>query len=82
MLTRLPRQSLPIRMRSTATLVGLLALVMGAVNALTAVARGDARLEAISAGVAEAIVTTAVVLLVVFPGLWIRNYLRSRRGAH
>jgi biopolymer transport protein ExbB/TolQ len=79
MLTRLPQQTLPIRMRSTLTLVGLLAAVMGAVNALTSVASGNSRLEAISAGVAEAIITTAVVLLVVFPGMWIYNYLRSRR---
>jgi biopolymer transport protein ExbB/TolQ len=79
MLTRLPQQTLPIRMRSTLTLVGLLAAVMGAVNALVGVARGNSRLEAISAGVAEAIITTAVVLLVVFPGLWIYNYLKSRR---
>jgi biopolymer transport protein ExbB/TolQ len=79
MLTRLPQQTLPIRMRSTLTLVGLLAAVMGAVNALVGVARGDSHLESISAGVAEAIITTIVVLLVVFPGLWIYHYARSRR---
>ena len=79
MLTRLPQPTPPIRLRSTLGLIGLLAAVLGAVNALTAVASGRASLEAISGGVAEAVITTAVGLMVVFPGLWIFNYLRSQR---
>ena len=80
MLMKLPQHSRPIRMRSTATLIGLFAAVMGSINALAAVARGETHLGAISAGVAEVIAITAVLLLVVCPGLWIYNYRRSQRG--
>ena len=78
MLMRIPQQTHPIRVRSAAVLVGLLAAVMGAVNALTGVATGQRSLEAISAGLAEAVITTVVALLVVIPGLWVYRYYRSQ----
>ena len=78
MLMRMPQPAPPIRVRSAAMLVGLLGAVMGAVNALTGVARGHTSLEAISAGLAEALVTIVVALVVVIPGLWVYRYFRRR----
>jgi biopolymer transport protein ExbB/TolQ len=79
MLTRLPNRTQPIRVRSTPVLVGLFGATAGAVNALTSVASGHTRLESVSAGVAETLVTTAVALLVVIPALWMYNQFKQRR---
>lgn len=80
MLTRFPQQTQPLRLRSAGVLVGLLAATLGAINALVGVASGATRLEAVSAGVAETVITTAVALLVVIPALWMYHQLRDRRG--
>jgi len=63
---------------STAPFVGLLGTTMGIVNAFTGMATAGGGMEAISAGVAEALITTAVGLLVAIPAVWLYNYFSGR----
>lgn len=63
---------------STAPFVGLLGTTMGIVNAFTGMATAGGGLEAISAGIAEALITTAVGLLVAIPAVWLYNYFSTR----
>jgi biopolymer transport protein ExbB len=64
---------------ATAPFVGLLGTVMGIVNAFTAISStGSGGLAAISAGIAEALVATAVGLLVAIPAVWLYNYFINR----
>lgn len=63
---------------STAPFVGLLGTTMGIVNAFQGMSVGGAGLEAITAGIAEALITTAVGLLVAIPAVWLYNYFSSR----
>jgi biopolymer transport protein ExbB/TolQ len=52
---------------------------MGVVNAFTGMAvSGSGGLAAISAGIAEALVTTAFGLLVAIPAVWLYNYYINR----
>jgi biopolymer transport protein ExbB len=60
---------------ATAPFVGLLGTTMGVVNAFTGMAQsGSGGLAAISAGIAEALITTAFGLLVAIPAVWLYNY--------
>jgi len=64
---------------ATAPFVGLLGTTMGIVNAFTGMAAsGSGGLSAISAGVAEALITTAFGLLVAIPAVWAYNYFQNR----
>jgi len=64
---------------ATAPFVGLLGTVMGIVNAFTGMAAsGNQGLAAISAGIAEALITTAFGLIVAIPAVWFYNYLTGR----
>ena len=63
---------------STAPFVGLLGTTMGIVNAFTGMATGGGGIEAISAGIAEALITTAVGLIVAIPAVWLYNYFTTR----
>jgi biopolymer transport protein ExbB/biopolymer transport protein TolQ len=64
---------------STAPFVGLLGTTMGVVNAFTGMATaGSGGLSAISAGIAEALITTAFGLLVAIPAVWLYNYFINR----
>ena len=63
---------------ATAPFVGLLGTTMGIVNAFTGMATAGGGLEAISAGIAEALITTAVGLLVAIPAVWLYNYFSTR----
>jgi biopolymer transport protein ExbB/biopolymer transport protein TolQ len=63
---------------STAPFVGLLGTTMGIVNAFTGMATAGGGMEAISAGVAEALITTAVGLIVAIPAVWLYNYFSAR----
>ncbi|MGH7646582.1 MAG: MotA/TolQ/ExbB proton channel family protein, partial [Gemmatimonadaceae bacterium] len=59
---------------ATAPFVGLLGTVMGIVNAFTGMAQsGAGGLGAISAGIAEALITTALGILVAIPAVWAFN---------
>jgi len=64
---------------ATAPFVGLLGTTMGIVNAFTGMAAsGSGGLSAISAGVAEALITTAFGLLVAIPAVWAYNYFTTK----
>ena len=64
---------------STAPFVGLLGTVVGVINAFTGIATvGGAGIGAVSAGIAEALVETALGLFVAIPAVWFYNYLSSR----
>jgi len=64
---------------STAPFVGLLGTTMGVVNAFTGMATaGSGGLSAISAGIAEALITTAFGLLVAIPAVWLYNYFVNK----
>jgi biopolymer transport protein ExbB len=64
---------------ATAPFVGLLGTTMGIVNAFTGMASsGSGGFAAISAGVAEALLTTAFGLLVAIPAVWGYNYFSTK----
>jgi biopolymer transport protein ExbB/biopolymer transport protein TolQ len=64
---------------ATAPFVGLLGTTMGIVNAFTGMAAsGSGGLSAISAGIAEALITTAFGLLVAIPAVWAYNYFQTK----
>jgi biopolymer transport protein ExbB/biopolymer transport protein TolQ len=64
---------------STAPFVGLLGTTMGVVNAFTGMAEaGSGGLAAISAGIAEALITTALGLFVAIPAVWLYNYFTAK----
>ena len=64
---------------STAPFVGLLGTVVGVINAFTGIATtASAGIGAVSAGIAEALVETALGLFVAIPAVWFYNYLTAR----
>ena len=64
---------------STAPFVGLLGTVVGVINAFVGIASsGSGGIGAVSAGIAEALVETALGLFVAIPAVWFYNYLQSR----
>jgi biopolymer transport protein ExbB len=64
---------------ATAPFVGLLGTTMGIVNAFTGMAAsGSGGLSAISAGIAEALITTAIGLLAAIPAVWLYNYFTAK----
>ena len=64
---------------ATAPFVGLLGTTMGIVNAFVGMAQsGAGGMGAISAGVAEALITTAFGLLVAIPAVWAFNYYTTK----
>ena len=61
---------------STAVFVGLLATTLGVINAFQGIATtGSGGLGAVSGGISEALVGTAVGLFVAIPAVWFYNYL-------
>jgi len=64
---------------STAPFVGLFGTVVGIINAFTGMAAtGSGGIGAVSAGIAEALITTAVGLGVAIPAVWIFNYFQGQ----
>jgi len=64
---------------STAPFVGLLGTVVGVINAFQGIgASGSAGIGAVSVGISEALVETALGLVVAIPAVWIYNYFTSR----
>jgi biopolymer transport protein ExbB/TolQ len=64
---------------STAPFVGLLGTVVGVITAFQGIgASGSAGLGAVSKGISEALVETALGLVVAIPAVWIYNYLTAR----
>src|SRR5256885_4583779 len=61
---------------STAPFVGLLGTVIGVINAFQGIgASGSAGIGAVSIGISEALVETALGLVVAIPAAWVYNYL-------
>ena len=64
---------------ATAVFVGLLATTLGVINAFQGIAQtGSGGLGAVSGGISEALVGTAVGLFVAIPAVWFYNFLTSR----
>jgi len=64
---------------ATSVFVGLLGTTMGIVNAFQGMAAsGAGGIGAISAGVAEALITTAFGLIVAIPAVWAYNYFTTK----
>ena len=64
---------------ATAVFVGLLGTTLGVINAFQGIAAtGSGGLGAVSAGIAEALVGTAIGLFVAIPAVWFYNYLTGR----
>jgi biopolymer transport protein ExbB/biopolymer transport protein TolQ len=64
---------------ATAPFVGLLGTVVGIITAFTGIAAtGSGGLGSVSAGIAEALVETALGLVVAIPAVWFYNYLTGR----
>ncbi len=67
---------------STAPFVGLFGTVVGIINAFRGIAsEKSAGLGAVSAGIAEALVTTAIGLFVAVPAVWMYNAFSTRCDA-
>jgi biopolymer transport protein ExbB len=64
---------------STAPFVGLFGTVVGIINAFKSIASEKSTgLGAVSGGISEALVTTAVGLFVAIPAVWMFNYFTNR----
>ena len=65
---------------ATAPFVGLFGTVVGIINAFTGMAAsgGGGSLASVSAGIAEALITTAVGLAVAIPAVWMFNYFQGQ----
>ncbi len=64
---------------STAPFVGLFGTVVGIINSFAEIARtGSGGMETVSAGIAEALVATALGILVAVPAVVLFNYFSSK----
>ena len=64
---------------ATAPFVGLLGTVVGIINAFHSIGvTGSGGLGAVSAGISEALVETALGLVVAIPAVWMYNYFTGR----
>ena len=64
---------------ATAPFIGLFGTVVGIINAFRGMAiTGSGGLGAVSAGIAEALVTTAIGLFVAIPAVWLYNYFLNQ----
>ena len=63
---------------TTSPFIGLFGTVIGIVHAFQDIASKGAGFEAVSQGIAEALLTTALGLVVAIPAAWMFNYLSQR----
>jgi biopolymer transport protein ExbB/biopolymer transport protein TolQ len=64
---------------STAPFVGLFGTVVGIINAFKGISQEKSTgLGAVAGGISEALVTTAIGLLVAIPAVWMYNYFTNR----
>ena len=63
---------------ATAPFVGLLGTTLGIVNAFMGMGEQGAGLEAVSSGIAEALIATAIGLIAAIPAVWLYNYFTGR----
>ena len=67
---------------TTAPFIGLFGTVIGIINAFRGMASpGSGGIGAVSAGIAEALVTTALGLFVAIPAAWMFNYFTNSSSA-
>jgi biopolymer transport protein ExbB/biopolymer transport protein TolQ len=63
---------------ATAPFVGLLGTVVGIIHAFDKMATSGGGIASVSAGIAEALITTAFGLFVAIPAVWAYNYFQNR----
>ena len=63
---------------ATAPFVGLLGTVIGIIHAFQKMATSGGGIASVSAGIAEALITTAIGLAVAIPAVWAYNYFQNR----
>jgi biopolymer transport protein ExbB/biopolymer transport protein TolQ len=63
---------------ATAPFVGLLGTVIGIIHAFQKMATSGGGIASVSAGISEALITTAVGLFVAIPAVWAYNYFQNR----
>src|SRR5689334_2850818 len=63
---------------ATAPFVGLFGTVMGIIRAFEGMAKSGGGIASVSAGISEALVTTAFGLFVAIPAVWAYNYFQNR----
>src|SRR5947208_6421494 len=63
---------------ATAPFVGLFGTVVGIINAFSKMATSGGGIASVSAGISEALVTTAFGLFVAIPAVWAYNYSQNR----
>jgi len=63
---------------ATAPFVGLFGTVVGIIHAFEGMAKSGGGIASVSAGISEALVTTAVGLFVAIPAVWAYNYFQNR----
>jgi biopolymer transport protein ExbB/biopolymer transport protein TolQ len=63
---------------ATAPFVGLLGTVIGIIHAFEKMATGGGGIASVSAGISEALITTAFGLGVAIPAVWAYNYFQNR----
>lgn len=63
---------------ATAPFVGLLGTVLGIIHAFEKMATSGGGIASVSAGIAEALITTAIGLGVAIPAVWAYNYFQNR----
>jgi biopolymer transport protein ExbB/biopolymer transport protein TolQ len=63
---------------ATAPFVGLLGTTLGIVNSFMGMASQGGGLEAVSSGIAEALIATAIGLVAAIPAVWLYNYFTAR----
>jgi biopolymer transport protein ExbB/biopolymer transport protein TolQ len=68
----------PAPVGSTGPFVGLPGTPMGVGNAFSGMPTGGGGIGAISAGIAEALITTAIGLGAALPAVWLYNYFINR----
>ena len=62
----------------TAPFIGLFGTVVGIINAFSKMATSGGGITSVSAGISEALVTTAFGLFVAIPAVWAYNYFQNR----
>jgi biopolymer transport protein ExbB/TolQ len=63
---------------ATAPFVGLFGTVIGIIHAFDKMATSGGGIASVSAGIAEALITTALGLFVAIPAVWAYNYFQNR----
>src|SRR5438874_10696820 len=63
---------------ATAPFVGLFGTVIGIMHAFQQMATSGGGIASVSAGIAEALITTAIGLFVAIPAVWAYNYFQNR----